>query len=108
MADENQHLKNNVKEIGQRNDALCERIRELSGQSTDANCLLEGLEKLLRQKEKDVQLKMAEAARIARLIQEQKDSSEKWESDRKELELRFQHLQKDLEDLLEGKVWTPV
>ncbi|XP_064106974.1 uncharacterized protein LOC135215948 [Macrobrachium nipponense] len=47
MAEENQQLWANVKKIGQRNDALCESIRELSGQSLDADCLLEGLEKLL-------------------------------------------------------------
>ncbi|XP_064110371.1 hornerin-like [Macrobrachium nipponense] len=87
------------KENDQRNDALCERIREVTVQLPEANWQVERQEKLLRQKERDLQIRAEKAARMARLVQEGKDATEKRESDRKDAEVRFQRLQKDVEDI---------
>ncbi|XP_066952242.1 golgin subfamily A member 6-like protein 25 [Macrobrachium rosenbergii] len=96
---ENQRLLDNAKEIARRNDALCEKMKDLTAQLAEANCQLQRHEKLLRQREKDLQLKTEEAAQMARLIQEQNKATEQREFQTKDLELRFQRLQKDVEDL---------
>ncbi|XP_064122426.1 golgin subfamily A member 6-like protein 7 [Macrobrachium nipponense] len=103
ITEENQQLKDNAQESGQKNDALCEKIKDLTAVLVKANYQLQRHEELLRQKEKDLQLKTEEAAQMASLIQEQNDAAEKRESDRKDLELRFQHLQKEVEDLSKEK-----
>ncbi|XP_064099519.1 reticulocyte-binding protein homolog 2a-like [Macrobrachium nipponense] len=60
-------------------------------------------ERLLGQKEKELQVKTAEAAQMARLIQEEKDASEKQESGRKDVEVRLQRLQNEVEDMTKEK-----
>ncbi|XP_064116552.1 myosin heavy chain, embryonic smooth muscle isoform-like [Macrobrachium nipponense] len=91
-------LDRTILQVQQRLDYY-EEMQNAGERLAEANCLLERLEKLLRQKEKHLHLKLAEAARMARLIQEQKDATEKRESERKDLELRFQCLQREVEDL---------
>ncbi|XP_064115101.1 uncharacterized protein LOC135221211 [Macrobrachium nipponense] len=92
-----------AKEIVERNDALCGRIRELTVWLAEANSQVERQEELVRQKEKDPQLKSKEAARMARLIQELKDATKKRESSKKDVEVRSEHLQNEVEDLRKEK-----
>ncbi|XP_066952243.1 uncharacterized protein [Macrobrachium rosenbergii] len=96
---ENRRLLDNAKEIARRNDALCEKINDLTAQLAEASCQLQRHEKLLRQREKDLQLKTAEAAQMARLIQEQNKATEQREFQTKDLDLRLQRLREDVEDL---------
>ncbi|XP_066977823.1 golgin subfamily A member 6-like protein 25 [Macrobrachium rosenbergii] len=63
ITEEIQQQMDNAKEIAQRKDALCEKIKDLTAQLAEANCQLQRHEKLLQQKEKDLRLKTEEAAR---------------------------------------------